>query len=277
MAASWNGRRCAIACNWCPWHVCAVCSVSVVVDCILLQCIIIIVCYYVSVLLCDANLQFVALRPPFDEPIIIIFLSTGWSPLHCAALGGHVSVCHVLLQQPAIIASVVTNEGATPLHYLMRKDLYGTGKNQHPARKFKQSPSSNNNYNNNNSSSNSDKEKRSKISFILENIQGMKLHDLPEQVIDAMVAQVRVCVCICHVLPQSTARTCVILNHCTHARHTHAMLLNHDWLLRVVTWMQLMIVVKQHCTWHAYQVCCADFLLCDYEKKNTMLLHVLLP
>lgn len=45
----------------------------------------------------------------------------GWTPLHSAAAAGNFEICEILLQRGSF-ARALTNEGASPLHYLVRSN-----------------------------------------------------------------------------------------------------------------------------------------------------------
>lgn len=47
--------------------------------------------------------------------------SSGWTPLFCACKNGRLRICELLLQKGAD-ASIVSNDGATALHYFVRND-----------------------------------------------------------------------------------------------------------------------------------------------------------
>ena len=45
----------------------------------------------------------------------------GWTPLHAACKGGHLSIIELLLKKGAF-SRALTNEGSSPLHYFVRND-----------------------------------------------------------------------------------------------------------------------------------------------------------
>jgi ankyrin repeat protein len=109
-------------------------------------------------------------------------IDAGWTPLHCAAHGCHLTVCRLLLQHNAD-ASLVTHNNSTPLHYLVRKDICGTGhgaKSTHHA----------GNDANNNAGRDTTIGGKKMVERILGKIRTLVVDDVADQVIDVMIQQV---------------------------------------------------------------------------------------
>jgi hypothetical protein len=106
-------------------------------------------------------------------------------------------VCQILLQHHAD-ASLVSENRSTPLHYLVKKDLFGTGSNSKQKHSHIPSPKSkttqNSNSSNNNSSSSSIAAKKT-IGKLLGKLKSKTLQisgdDLPDQVVELLIKQVQ--------------------------------------------------------------------------------------
>jgi ankyrin repeat protein len=46
--------------------------------------------------------------------------TNNWAPIHCAASNGHLELVKLLLEQPKIDVSVLSKDGTSMFHYLMR-------------------------------------------------------------------------------------------------------------------------------------------------------------